>query len=72
MLVRLDALLVAVVATQADELPTTTGTTGFLASALASMTEVVPPYSRGSLAAAWPTVTPCALAVALPPTAAGQ
>jgi hypothetical protein len=42
MLVRLVALLVAVVATQADEAPTTTGTTGFLASALASMTEVVP------------------------------
>ena len=42
MLVRRVALLVAVVATQADEAPTTTGTTGFLASALASMTEVVP------------------------------
>ena len=42
MLVRLVALLVAVVAAQADEAPTTMGTTGFLASALASMTEAVP------------------------------
>jgi len=51
MLVRLVALMVAVVAAQADEAPTTMGTTGFLASALASMTEAEPAVLTSTQAA---------------------